>query len=69
MRKKSRRSGRMGEMMGKEKKAREYLAAGYSVTETAFALDFSSSSYFSVLFRQIEDMPPSTYGALHKHKR
>ena len=53
----------------KVEKAREYLAAGYSVTETAFALDFSSSSYFSVLFRQIEDMPPSTYGALHKQKR
>lgn len=45
----------------KIEKAKQYLAAGASVTETAFALDFSSSSYFSVLFRQMEDMPPSQY--------
>jgi len=45
----------------KIEKAKELLAAGYSVTETAFRLDFSSSSYFSVLFSQMEDMPPGAY--------
>jgi len=45
----------------KIEKAKEYLSAGYSVTETAFALDFSSSSYFSVLFRQMEDTTPDAY--------
>ena len=42
-------------------KAQELLAAGHSVTETAFALDFTSSSYFSVLFRQVTDQTPSEY--------
>jgi len=45
----------------KIEKAKEYLIAGASVTETAFALDFSSSSYFSVLFRQIENMAPREF--------
>lgn len=53
----------------KIEKAKEYLSAGASVTETAFALDFSSSSYFSVLFRQMEDMPPSEYLKLHAGKK
>lgn len=42
-------------------KAKELLAAGNSVTETAFALDFTSSSYFSVLFHQVTDQSPSDY--------
>ena len=42
-------------------KAQELLAAGHSVTDTAFALDFTSSSYFSVLFRQVTDQTPSEY--------
>ena len=45
----------------KIEKAKELLKSGMSVTDTAFALDFSSSSYFSVLFRQMEDMSPSEY--------
>lgn len=49
--------------LAKIEKAKEYLAAGKTVTETAFALDFSSSSYFSVLFRQLENIPPSIYAA------
>lgn len=45
----------------KIEKAKELLLKGFSVTETAFALDFSSSSYFSYLFRQIVDTTPSEY--------
>lgn len=45
----------------KIEKAKELLREGNSITDTAFALDFSSSSYFSYLFRQIEDMTPSDY--------
>lgn len=45
----------------KIKKAKELLSSGMSVTDTAFALDFSSSSYFSVLFKQMEDISPSEY--------
>jgi len=53
----------------KIEKAKEFLSAGVSVTQTAFNLDFSSSSYFSVLFRQMEDMPPSEYVKLHGKKQ
>lgn len=45
----------------KVEKAKQLLSAGHSITDTAFALDFSSSSYFSVLFHQIENMSPSEY--------
>ncbi len=48
----------------KIEKAKEMLRNGHSITETAFALDFSSSSYFSYLFRQIENVSPSEY--VHK---
>lgn len=42
-------------------KAKEMLRGGTSITDTAFALDFSSSSYFSYLFRQMEDISPSEF--------
>ena len=45
----------------KIEKAKELLRGGMSITETAFALDFSSSSYFSYLFRQMENMTPSEF--------
>lgn len=48
-------------------KAKEMLRGGASITDTAFALDFSSSSYFSYLFRQIEDMSPSEF--IHRHRQ
>jgi len=47
----------------KIEKSKELLAKGMSVTDTAFALDFSSSNYFSVLFKQMEDVSPSQYRA------
>lgn len=50
----------------KIEKAKEFLREGRSVTDTAFALDFSSSSYFSVLFRQIEDISPRAYALQHR---
>jgi len=50
----------------KIKKAKEFLREGRSVTDTAFALDFSSSSYFSVLFRQVEDISPREYAQQHR---
>ena len=50
----------------KIEKAKEFLRRGKSVTDTAFALDFSSSSYFSYLFRQIEDMSPSEFIRRHR---
>ena len=53
----------------KIEKAKALLRAGSSVTETAFSLDFSSSSYFSVLFKQMEDMSPSEYVRLHGKKQ
>lgn len=45
----------------KIEKGKELLASGMPVTQTAFCLDFSSSSYFSVLFRKLEDMSPGEY--------
>ncbi len=45
----------------KIEKSKEYLRQGVPITETAFALDFSSSSCFFYLFRQMEDMSPSEY--------
>lgn len=53
----------------KIEKARVLLKAGVSVTETAFALDFSSSSYFSVLFRQVEGMSPRAWARLHREEK
>ncbi len=45
----------------KIEKAKALLRTGMGITETAFALDFSSSSYFSYLFRQMENMTPSEF--------
>lgn len=43
------------------------LALGQSVTETAFALGFSSSQYFSEVFRKHTGMTPSSYRSLKKN--
>jgi len=49
----------------KIEKAKVFLASGMTVTETAYALDFSSSSYFSVVFKQMEDISPIDWQAKH----
>ena len=41
--------------------AKKLLQAGHSVTQTAHELDFSSSNYFSVVFRRHTLMTPSQY--------
>ena len=53
----------------KIKQAKTLLTAGKSVTETAFALDFSSSSYFSVVFKQMENVAPAIWQAEQNKKR
>lgn len=45
--------------------AKELLKSGMTVTETAYSLDFSSSNYFSVVFRRITSMTPTEY--IKKH--
>lgn len=45
----------------KVERAKELLREGLSVTETAFALSFSSSSYFTVLFKAIAGLTPAAY--------
>jgi len=47
----------------KIEKAKEMLKSGKTVTDTAYALEFSSSSYFSALFKQRESITPSEYKA------
>lgn len=41
--------------------AKKYLAQGNSVTETAMALSFNSSNYFSTLFHRFTSMTPTMY--------
>ncbi len=41
--------------------AQRLLASGMSVTDTAFALDFSSSNYFATVFKKITSMQPTDY--------
>lgn len=53
----------------KIEKAKELLSQGMSVTDTAFALDFSSSNYFSVLFKQLEDVSPSEYRKINENNK
>lgn len=45
----------------KIERAKELLREGLSVTETAFTLSFSSSSYFTVLFKAIVGITPMAY--------
>ena len=46
--------------------AKELLKAGRSVTEAAYELDFSSSNYFSVVFRRVTSVTPSQYIRRHR---
>ncbi len=41
--------------------ARQWLAEGKSITETAMGLGFSGSDYFSVVFRRYTALNPSEY--------
>ena len=41
--------------------AQKLLAEGKSVTDTAFALGFNSSSYFSTVFRKFTRMSPGEF--------
>ncbi|MDY0287282.1 MAG: AraC family transcriptional regulator [Sphaerochaeta sp.] len=47
-------------------RSKELLASGLSVTDTAMALNFSSSNYFCVVFRRYFGISPSGY---RKHLR
>lgn len=49
----------------KIEQAKIMLKNGLPVTETAFRLNFSSSSYFSTVFRQNVGMSPSQYQKTH----
>ena len=46
--------------------AKALLREGMSVTETAFLLSFSSSSYFTVLFKAIVGQSPAAYQKSHQ---
>lgn len=41
--------------------AKQLLRQGNSITDAAFSLGFNSSSYFTVVFRQFENMTPSAF--------
>ena len=41
--------------------AKKMLQSGMSVTDTAFALDYSSSNYFSSVFKKMTSLSPSDY--------
>ncbi len=43
------------------REAKDMLRSGQSVTETAFALGFSSSQYFSTVFKKWAGLSPSNY--------
>ena len=45
----------------KIEKAKELLKSGLSVTETAFALSFNSSEYFSVVFKKYTGITPKAF--------
>jgi len=45
----------------KIKRSKEMLASGLCVTETAFSLGFSSSSYFAVVFKHYTGFSPTEY--------
>jgi len=45
----------------KIQKSKEMLKSGLNVTETAFSLGFSSSSYFAAVFKHYTGMPPTEY--------
>ena len=45
--------------------AKGLLLEGHSVTDTAMALNFSSSNYFSNVFRRYTSFSPSQYLAYH----
>jgi len=49
----------------KIRQACRLLEEGRSVTDTAMALGFTSSNYFSVLFKKFTCMTPSRYAELH----
>ncbi len=42
-------------------RAKQLLKEGYSVTETAMALDFSTPNYFSTVFHRMTNMTPTKY--------
>lgn len=50
----------------KIERAKELLCAGRSVTETAFDLNFSSSNYFSSVFKQFTGFTPTEYLKLNR---
>ena len=41
--------------------AKDLLRQGHSIVDTAYRLDFSSSNYFSTVFRRITQMTPTEY--------
>lgn len=43
--------------------AKKLLAQGWSVTDTAYELDFTSSNYFSAVFRRVTSMTATQYRA------
>ncbi len=43
------------------REAKELLKSGQSVTDTAFALGFSSSQYFAAVFKKWAGITPSDY--------
>ena len=47
--------------VAKVEKSRQLLSQGYSVTQTAFMLGFSSSNYFATIFRKFTGQTPSEY--------
>ncbi len=51
------------------RRARELLAQGRSVTETAMALGFSGSDYFAVVFRRHTAMTPTEYAAADRRRK
>lgn len=50
--------------MCKIARAKRMLARGYSITQTAMALSFNTSSYFSTVFRRYSSYTPRQYQSL-----
>jgi len=52
----------------KIEKSKELLKSGKSITETAMALSFNTSDYFSVVFKKYTSISPSEYIKKHQKK-
>jgi len=49
-------------------RAKQLLEQGYSITETANALDFSTPNYFATVFHRVTNMTPSAYKSQNGRK-